>query len=392
MRKKRIFFMAVFVLFVFLFIFGMRLSQDFQQFRNTEAWAQSLREHKDNGDVNFLFIGINDLGATLFAESVVLLHKGEGGHTSAVFIPGATIISDLRECDSVRLLGEGYGTGGARLLIEQVEQLLGMPVHHYFSFYYDGLPSLVELLGGLPADAFPAFRGSERELAFTEADLVGGAELCDHFVIRAPGETSLEHLERQRCILRFLITALLEQTHFWQIPRTVSTLAPYIETDLSWREIIAFYRSFDYDNVYLMKLPVNIHEGEEQGCVQGYIPDKEEIRETVRLIAEGLHILPSVITVEILNGSGLPGIAALVRDKLKDKGFEVVRIDDAAHFNHQRSKVISRQEHMEAAKAVALVIPGADLFSEPKDGCDLQVTIIIGHNYPAAAAFEGSED
>ncbi|MGI6097103.1 MAG: LCP family protein [Dethiobacteria bacterium] len=387
LRKKRVLFMVFLMLFILCFMFSARLLQSFQQLRNTEVWAQSLRDNTDEcSGINFLLFGIDYWGATPIAERMVLIHESDSGFINAIFIPGDTVISK-GDGAQVELLGRTYSTGGAELLVNKVQELLDMPVHHYFSLDYYGLSSITDSIGEVPTEKLPVL--ASRELLPRNKESIDGAELYSYFITWGTGEQPLQQLERQRRTLLYLLTALLERTKFWQIPRTISSLAAYIETDLSWRELTTIYRlykSFSYDDVYLVMIPGEVGEGNK------YIPDHDGIKEMSTLIKEGLYVPPSTVAVEVLNGCGVPGIAKTVAEKLRAEGFRIVNIDDAEHFNYHYTQVISRVSQMEPAKVVALQIPNADLLSEPLEDSRAQVTVIVGSNYPGTANPEDEEN
>ena len=62
------------------------------------------------------------------------------------------------------------------------------------------------------------------------------------------------------------------------------------------------------------------------------------------------------IQVEILNGCGTPGIAAKFSELLRDKRVDVVRSENADHFEYEKTVLIQRNEKIDAMKHVAQVL------------------------------------
>lgn len=126
--------------------------------------------------------------------------------------------------------------------------------------------------------------------------------------------------------------------------------------------------------------------GEEQVQADGsfWLADTEAVSHLANWLTDQQAIIPHrQITVEILNGSGLPGIATAVANKLKAEGFNVLRVGNADSSDFETSQVISRVENMDAAKAVAIMLPGAHLLKEENPEKGVHVTVIVGKNYLA---------
>lgn len=89
-----------------------------------------------------------------------------------------------------------------------------------------------------------------------------------------------------------------------------------------------------------------------------------------------------VIQVNVLNSSGIKGLAAKTRDYLRSKGFDVVDIGNY-HNETDSSFVIDRLGDLSSAKKVAGVmgIPDTLVFTEIDSSLFLRCTIVIGKNY-----------
>ena len=90
-------------------------------------------------------------------------------------------------------------------------------------------------------------------------------------------------------------------------------------------------------------------------------------------------LLPEEITVDVLNGCGVSGIAGRFAEKLREAGYQVREVKDADHFSYTRSHVISRLENDEAWSILDM-LPQAELFTESPASDKPMVTVIIGEN------------
>ena len=94
------------------------------------------------------------------------------------------------------------------------------------------------------------------------------------------------------------------------------------------------------------------------------------------------------IQVEILNGCGTPGIAAKFSELLRDKRVDVVRSENADHFEYEKTILIQRNENINGMKHVAQVL-GFKIDNSEKvitsidPNLDVDLTLIIGKDFPS---------
>ncbi|MEC9447676.1 MAG: LytR C-terminal domain-containing protein [Candidatus Neomarinimicrobiota bacterium] len=99
------------------------------------------------------------------------------------------------------------------------------------------------------------------------------------------------------------------------------------------------------------------------------------------------------IQVEILNGCGTPGIAAKFSELLRDKRVDVVRSENADHFEYEKTILIQRNENINGMKHVAQVL-GFNIENPEKvitsidPNLDVDLTLIIGKDYPSISSIK----
>lgn len=94
-------------------------------------------------------------------------------------------------------------------------------------------------------------------------------------------------------------------------------------------------------------------------------------------------IISSVIQVEVLNGCGVPGLATVFTNKLRENGFDVVESGNADTFDIKETLVIDRNGNLENAKRVAkaLGVSEKNVIQEVAKTYFLDATIVIGSDY-----------
>ena len=89
------------------------------------------------------------------------------------------------------------------------------------------------------------------------------------------------------------------------------------------------------------------------------------------------------IKVEVLNGCGIKGIAARTADFLRSHQVDVVRSDNADHYDYPNTVIISRNENVESLKAVSRSFGIAmndetHILIVPDESLGVDVTVILG--------------
>ncbi|HAP31716.1 MAG TPA: hypothetical protein DCQ14_01480, partial [Firmicutes bacterium] len=259
-----------------------------------------------------------------------------------------------------------YAEGGARLLISQISYFLSTPIHYYLGIDYGGIPVMVDYLGGI------TYRDN----------ILQGNDYYGYFLRGEADEKPLQRALRRMQMLDLLVEAVGEKRGLFSKSRSLRKAAPYLDTNISWREMEEFYPSlsslFSGNESEVTVLP-----GTWQRRIDGEYYYKAELG-LISYLMTNLgkdFILPrELVTVEVLNGSGLAGIASKAAVILKEHGFHVVNVDNADSFDYARTQVISRQAEMGPAKEVAEIM-GAELLKEEVPGFPAMVTVIVGRNF-----------
>ncbi len=85
--------------------------------------------------------------------------------------------------------------------------------------------------------------------------------------------------------------------------------------------------------------------------------------------------------VEVLNGCGVSGVAALTHGYLRRFGFDVVNVENAAAFDYKETIVIDRGGDEQVARRLARIIGTENIIRQIRPDLMLQVTVILGADY-----------
>jgi len=388
--RNRILFILAGILFIIVLTVGFRFIGAQNDLQNTAEWAMALRQAplEDKG-ANYLIYGVYTKEGELRMDEIFLLNYYPGAvYPHIIFIPGelllnrraeqqngtpspspeqAAEIDELTEERNTYFIPANlYAEGGARLLISQLSYFLGVPIHYYLGIDYGGIPVMVDYLGSI------TYRG----------DVLRGDDYYGYFLRGEADEKPLQRALRRMQMLDLLVEAVGEKRGLFSKSRSLRKAAPYLDTNISRREMDVLYPSlaplFSGKESEITVLPGAWHRR-----IDGEYYYKVE-RGLLSYLMANLgkdFILPrELVTVEVLNGSGLAGIASKAAVMLQEHGFHVVNVDNADSFDYARTHVISRQAEMGPAKEVAEIM-GAELLKEEVPGFPAMVTVIVGRNF-----------
>ncbi|CAN5837136.1 LytR C-terminal domain-containing protein [soil metagenome] len=87
------------------------------------------------------------------------------------------------------------------------------------------------------------------------------------------------------------------------------------------------------------------------------------------------------IRVEVLNASGVSGLARRGTETLRSRGFDVVYYGNASGFSPESSVVIDRVGNVAAADSVAGALGLQSVRIEPDSTLYLDVTVVLGRDW-----------
>ncbi len=428
LKKKRIAFLLTVLAFIIITITVLRGINSLNSMYVGEAWGESLSSTHSSGRVNFLIAGIDYLedGRDIAQKTVLVSYSPQEDSIAAFYIPGKTYV-DIEDYGGTGL-ERVYTLEGppqrAPLFIDTVSQLLDVPVHYFVELDYRVIPRAVEIAGELELEIVEPLYHQERRLFEEGKQSLSGEEAYRFYSTKMEGEDSLDQLERQRKLTAVLVDSISSKGFFTGLPSAVRNLSSHLQTNLSWRETVYYHDTFrekSYEkDVVLETISGNLkvvegeefwvveeelvkeqvkgialkdekdekeEEGEEKGVEEAEAREEEEAEgegeeaEKEAQEKEGEGVVPELITVEVLNGTGIPDEARQVAEKLTQKGYEIVKVEDADYQEYPRSQVISRVKDIEPAKDIAIAIPGSQLLKEVITDYPAHVTVITGYNY-----------
>jgi LCP family protein required for cell wall assembly len=323
--------------------------------------------------VNF---GSDVLGAR--SDTSMLLHIAPG-HTRADIIsfPRDSMVPVLACADDkqghpgqsaqpgvLERLNATFSAGGAPCLWKTLEQETGIRIQHFVEVNFAGFQSIVNDVGGVPVCLPFAINNPQSRLHLAAGKrVVTGAQALAFVRLRENvGEGSdTQRIQRQQYFLAAVMqklksTNLLSQpSRIFNVVRDVAkSLTTDSGLDLSTMLRIAnSMKSLSSSSVQLVTVPVVPYAGDPAAELSWEQPQSarmfraierdKNLPATAKAKAKAATAeptaSPATVHVQVLNGSGLSGVAGTTASALTAKGFAVTGTGPAANYNFTSSVI-----------------------------------------------------
>lgn len=288
--------------------------------------------------------------------------------------------------------------GGPELTRQVVGNLLGVPIDYYIKTNTHGLRGLVDLVGGVYIRIDKNMRYVDKRgglyidlKAKPEKQLLNGKQAEGYVRFRhdAHGDSGYQvkngekvpagRIVRQQYFMRALVNRILSLPTKRDRARILQTACErnYIVSDLNlkdWDGLADFLKDIKPESMRMVVLPGS------PGSVHGgsyWLPDQQEVAKAVGIYME---FKEPPLTVEVLNGSGVPGAAKRVADQLKTQGCEIARTDNAPRSDYDISRVVCHKVKSDRGEQIASALGVGEVITGHSDK-DVDVTVIVGRDY-----------
>jgi LCP family protein required for cell wall assembly len=351
------------------------------------------------GRANFLVVGSDsrgDLTEEQRRELTTGTFEGQRADTIMVMTVGArssAILSFPRDlvverCDgSVGRINAAIAhRDGPSCLVQTVESLSGIPIHHYVEIGFLGFVEMVEAVGGVEMCL-------DEPIADPKAgiDLPAGCQVLDGpdalgYVRTRQVGADLGRIQRQKEFMRALAVETASPVTLLHLPRlyrTAGALGNSLTADSGFRVTgpVRFgvgAMTMAMDRTITETVPntpdgarLRVVESEAEPIFAAF-RDGSVLREARG--ASRTAISPSDVEVAVLNGSGISGLATRVADELRAQRFVVVDVGNAEPLD--ATVVRHPPGQQDGAELVARQLPRGVTVEESADVS--VVTVILG--------------
>lgn len=339
----------------------------------------------------FLFPQEDEL---LFSE-VLFYHTGTA-KSAILDIPGNTgdIIASLKRMDRIDVL---YKRGKPEAFIEKIEEIINTEIDYYMEIDVDHIEGLVDLLEGLElfiANPVDVAEGAEAVLLPSGSVTLDGAKVKTFLTYDESGDTDTDRIGRREKFLQALLVALGEHADVLSHETVFPYLWELVHTDMQKRGFETFVkemRRLDTGRMVFQRvLGVKRTVDDQELLFRHY--DGELLKGTVKQTLESIENIDIVsdeelnVTVEILNGTNINGLAARTGQIFQSFGYDIMKIGNAEDRSVEKTEVVDRRGDIAQAQRVATVIHcnlvRSDVPSDPLQAEETaDVIVILGGDF-----------
>jgi anionic cell wall polymer biosynthesis LytR-Cps2A-Psr (LCP) family protein len=370
------------------------LNRDFDETGVTEGRAMTTlfvieNEGKPENEVK-------PLGAYL------LLYNQTTKNAAGFEIPGelGLILHQINRVDRIDAI---YHSGRTASYISEVEKLFDIKVNYSLVFNMDSLGRAVDLLEGvtlfIPTDI--KLSGSEKVLfssGFTRLDGDKAVEYLSYPVSDYDIETMQQRTQR---FFTALLKRLGEKKDYLSSSDVSRFFQSFIETNMNTSVLAQFFGELSYidiDRFSVMPVGGNMREVSGQRLLFPYYDGsliKEIVRQTLSSLAQRNTSASGsrIFTVEVLNGTGVAGLAGRTAELIRGFGYDVINIGNADSSDYEFTEIIDRSNFSGEVEKFAEIIDckrviKADGNTPFKEGMPLEdyeykadFTLILGKDF-----------
>lgn len=298
-------------------------------------------------------------------------------------------------------------SGGPSCLWKTVEQETGIHIDHFLEIGLAGFANVINDLGGVnvcvPFNVDDSVSGLKLPVGEHH---INGATALEFWRTREDlGEGSdLQRIQRDQFLSAQVVKGVMSSgllSDPGKLLSVLSTLAPNLTTDSGMSlpglaSIGESLRKVPAKDVQFFTVPT-VPDPQNPAAVDLAQPQADELFSEIArdatdsgspkpsaAVAKG-QLPPSQVKVQVLNGSGMAGVAAVAAGELSSRGFSVTGTGDAASFGNPVSVVeYGSPSDLPAARTVQAQVPGATLKQDSTLGSGT-VDLVLGANFTELA-------
>ncbi|WP_156943595.1 LCP family protein [Alkaliphilus transvaalensis] len=341
-----------------------------------------------NERINILVMGVDaaDKNASTRgrADSIMLVSMDSSGNNPAIVsIPRDTRV-EIPGRRSLDKINHAHAYGGADLLVETVENLFEIKIHHYVRINYQAVEELVDALGGVEVDVPINMRYSDNADNL-HINIPKGVQTLDgknavHFLRFRKGYANqdLGRIQAQQNFVTALKDKVLSPSSITKIPQLIDIFYRNVNTNIPKSQMLSMgSKAAGLANEEIAKVTLS---GRPQtiGGVSYMIYDEADVKKIRNTyLLDEKDIVPEI---EVLNGSGVAGMAQKYKDLLEKDKFIVQGIGNHATSNVEESYIEYNSRFEKKAKEVAKTLGISDVIKLEEENQNIDIRVIVGRD------------
>jgi LCP family protein required for cell wall assembly len=291
----------------------------------------------------------------------------------------------------------GGAEEGPALMVETVEEFLGVDINYYMELNFLGFQKVVDAMGGVwidvPTDIddwkasshSPGHRASKIDAGY---QLLDGEHALTFVRSRDYVDADFGRMRAQQLFFKALAEQSTNMGNMFKVPGLVREVSQYVVTNMSVSDIISFaqtMRGISADDVQTATIPgewrspyVVTDEEEKARLVSAFLDGRAFDSE-----AEPAELRdPSTITVAIRNGAGISGSAGGAASLLTPLGYQITEVGNANQFVYDQTLVVYQGDEAGLANQIATALPqGKVVASRGMYAFSTDILVVVGKDW-----------
>ncbi len=316
------------------------------------------------------------------------------GRAALLDIPGNLGII-LPQAKKVGRIDSLYKISSIEPYRDAIETIVKEEIPFFLEISFPQLERLIDLLGGI--EVFVAnslemdMKGRKIQLPSGNLHLDGGKAMV-YLSLQDSEESDIDRIIRIQKFLQSLFKKIGESVDFFTHPDVIPYLKEYVRTDMETRGLLAFLREMrklDVERMAFQRVLGNLRKVETEELLFPHF-EGQLLRQTVKKMLETLASTEGVrgedagLTLEILNGTKIPGLARRTREIYQSFGFDVVSYGNAETQEVEKTVVIDRKGNRDGAARIASIIKCTNIVTGPSSfggQKNADITIVLGGDF-----------
>lgn len=294
-------------------------------------------------------------------------------------------------------INEANRVGGPALSAKTVSRLLdGVTVDRYVRVNVQAIEKLIDALGGVtvyvPKDMKYVDNTQHLYIDLKEGKQhLDGSQALQFLRFRYDDLGDIGRIQRQQTLMRALMEQTLNPATLVRLPKILSVIQEYIDTNLSLEEIIAlvgFASNITRENAQMLMLPGEFNTPATPSSPSYWLPDYEQINAMMSehfdrgyRQEEVWEATPASLRIAIQDSTERPDAVQALVNQLGTQGYTNVTISH--HWNEplEVTRIVAQQGDTKSAQDLRRDLGFGELRTESTGSLESDITIQLGRDW-----------
>ncbi len=382
---KRIFIIALLLAVIGGTVWFFKVTGGTQDIGLMGRIAKLVGFDRESSRVNAVILGV-DKGGTRTDVIIFASYNPKNKKLNMISIPRDTRVPNSND----KKINSVFTKGQEELVVKDIEYLLNLPVDYYATINLSVFREIIDEIGGIPMNVPIDMKyydpAQNFNININKGYQVLDGKKAEEFIRFRSGypTADLGRIEAQHQFLSSAIEQMKKPQNIAKIPAIIKIASENINTNMQTKDMLRYLSdlpNINKDNIIMERVPGEakyidglsyfvIDKEETQNMTDRIFYNEDDIEDTAVIDRNGKY------KVEVFNGTNIPGFGSKIAEELREKGFNVVRVDNW-DSNVKETKIFERN-----AKAEGVYIKNAikigKISAEYDKNSDADLSVVIG--------------